>query len=239
MTYQQGQAGRATTGTTGRKEIPRPTQAALWALSNGRCYAPACTAPVVVEVDPGVYRKNAVVAHIYGVKPGAARHRPGLSVAERDSFTNLLLLCLPHSAEVDDTKTGAAKYPPETLRGWKQQHEATHGAALAALGSIDEEKLTELLVGAFTPPLKRLQEIADQLEETGTLNATTVGELRQIVEMLSTDRPDASTARSLTYAAEVFSSLDLKATARHLAGAAEMLNASSRRPGRYGSEYYG
>jgi hypothetical protein len=41
-----------------RKSIPAATEAALWALSNGQCYAPDCTAPVVVEVRPGVYRKE-------------------------------------------------------------------------------------------------------------------------------------------------------------------------------------
>ena len=51
-----------------RKRMLAATEAALWALSNGRCYAPGCMAPVVVEVRPGVYRKNAQIAHIRGVR---------------------------------------------------------------------------------------------------------------------------------------------------------------------------
>src|SRR5258707_706100 len=53
--------GRKTvTRVTGyRKNITPATQAALWTLSNGRCYAPGCTFPVVFEIRPGVYRKNA------------------------------------------------------------------------------------------------------------------------------------------------------------------------------------
>jgi hypothetical protein len=53
-----------------RKPVSPATVAALWTLSNGHCYAPGCTAPVVVEVRPGVYRKNAQVAHIHGVRAG-------------------------------------------------------------------------------------------------------------------------------------------------------------------------
>lgn len=54
-----------------RRGISPATEAAFWALSNGRCYAPGCTAPVVVEVRAGVYRKNAQIAHIRGfARPG-------------------------------------------------------------------------------------------------------------------------------------------------------------------------
>ena len=58
-----------------RPSIPAATQAALWALSNGTCYAPGCTVPVVLEVRPDVYRKNAQIAHNVGVAPGSPRHR--------------------------------------------------------------------------------------------------------------------------------------------------------------------
>ena len=52
--------------------------AALWTVSNGRCYAPGCIMPVVLEVRPGVYQKNSQVAHIYGIRPGAPRYMPGM-----------------------------------------------------------------------------------------------------------------------------------------------------------------
>ncbi len=77
-----------------RKNIPAATQAALWALSSGRCCAPGCPSPVIVEVRAGVCRKNAQIGHIYGVKPGAPRLRADTPDEERDAFANLLLLCL-------------------------------------------------------------------------------------------------------------------------------------------------
>jgi hypothetical protein len=160
-----------------RRNIPAATQAALWALSSGRCYAPGCPYPVVVEIRAGVYRKNAQIGHIYGVRPGAARFSSQIPDEVRDSFTNLLLLCLPHHGEVDDKKTGAKLYPPKTLREWKIRHEGSNGPALAVLGQVDEDSIAELLTGAFSPPIERLQSIARQLEQTGTLNAAAVQEL--------------------------------------------------------------
>ena len=187
-----------------RRKIPAATEAALWALSNGHCYAPGCSAPVVVEVRPGAYRKNAQIAHIRGVR--APRHDPALTEAECAAFSNLLVLRLPHHGEVDDRKTGETLYPPPVLLQWKADHEGANGPALAALGPVSEETLTSLLLSVFSPPVKRLQQIADQLEQTGTLNADTVAQLRQIVRVMDTApaRTDMFTAEMLADAAAVF-----------------------------------
>jgi hypothetical protein len=61
-------------------------------------------APVVVEVRAGVYSKHAQITHIRGVR--APQYDPALSRVACASFTNLLILCLPHHGEVDDKKTG-------------------------------------------------------------------------------------------------------------------------------------
>jgi hypothetical protein len=119
------------------------------------------------------------------VRPGAACYQAGLQPEQRDSFTNLLLLCLPHHEEVDDEQTGEQLYPPEVLRRWKIEHEGSSGPALAALGPIDPDLLTALLTAVFTPPLDRLDTITKRLEETGTANAQTVVELKQVLAVLS------------------------------------------------------
>lgn len=207
-----------------RKAITQATQAALWVLSNRLCYAPACTIPVIVEVRPGVYRKNAQVAHVYGIRPGTPRFKNELPDEERDAFSNLLL-CLAHHSEIDDEKTGEELYPPELLIKWKLDHEGKNGPALAALGTISEEDLTKLLVDAFAPPVERLQAIANQLEKTGTLTVETVAELRQIVGVL-TDAPaspDSRTARNLVYAAEILGRGSFGKAATSLAYAAQKL----------------
>ena len=206
-----------------RKKIHPATEAALWALSNGRCYASGCPFPVVVEVRPCVYRKNAQVAHIKGVR--APRFDSSLTPEQSAAFSNLLILCLPHHAEVDDLKTGEKHYPVELLRQWKIEHEGSSGAELAKLGSIDEETLTDLLLEVFAPPVERLQQIADQLEKTGKINAQTVGELQQVIDVMidSPYRPDPDVAAVLAEAAEVYGSRRFLQAAESLAEAADLL----------------
>ena len=207
-----------------RMSIPAATEAALWALSNGRCYAPGCPAPVVVEVRPDVYRKNAQIAHIRGVR--APRYDPKLSPAACASFGNLLILCLPHHGEVDDKKTGETLYPVETLTQWKTDHEGANGPALAALGPVDEETLTGLLTEVFSPPARRLQQIADQLEKTGTLTARTLVQLRQVIRVLNAEPAgiSADTAEMLAYAAGVFGKSRFSDAVEQLGAAADTLS---------------
>ena len=88
-------------GAGERKTLTPAMLAALWTVSNGRCYAPGCPHPVVFEVRPGHFQKNSQVAHIYGVRPRAPRYQHDLPAQERDSFENLLLLCPAHREEVD------------------------------------------------------------------------------------------------------------------------------------------
>jgi hypothetical protein len=128
---------------------------------------------------------------------------------------------------------------------------------LAALGPI-EDSLTELLLSVFTPPVKRLQQIADQLEKTGTLNAETVAQLRDVVEAMrrAPGSPDIRAAALLANAAEVYSSRSfhtaasqlgqaaevlggrsLHDTAARLSGAAEMITSAAASMGRHGREY--
>jgi len=212
-------------GGGGRRTINAATVAALWSLSSGYCYAPGCPSPVVVQVRPGVYRKNVQVAHIYGVRPNAPRHRPGMAVKERDTFANLLLLCRAHHDEIDDPRTGEQEYPPERLRGWKERHEGDNGPALAALGAVSEDALLGYLEKAFRPPLKRLDEITDRLEQTGTLNAEALTELRQVVDALQggSGRFDWRLADSLSTSAELLGSRQFRRTVDMLSAAADQL----------------
>jgi hypothetical protein len=209
-----------------RRKISAPVDAALWALSNGFCYAPGCVSPVIVEVRPGVPRKNAQVAHIYGVERNAPRYRAGMSVTERDSWPNLLLLCLPHHSEIDDPTTGEQLYSPDKLRGWKTKHEGSNGTVLASeIGHVKDDMLIGALEQLFSSPVERLQQIADQLERTGTLNVQTVEELRQVITVLTDTpaAPDFRTAALLMEAAEALGNLDLRRTASNLMEGAGML----------------
>lgn len=151
--------------------------------------------PAVVETQPGVYRKNLQIAHIFGIRKGSPRHDLLPPGEDRNSFKYLLLLCLPHHSDIDDPRTGEKEYPPERLLRMKAEREGGHAAALAELGAIGEEELTELLLRVFQRPLDRLNEIADRLERTGEASAATVAELRQVAEVLADApaKPDSDT----------------------------------------------
>lgn len=209
-----------------RPSIPAATQAALWALSNGTCYAPGCPFPVVHEVRPGVYKKNAQIAHIHGVN--GPRTAPSLSIEQRDSFSNLLLLCLAHHGEVDDKTYGEKMYPADLLRRWKAEREGGNSAALAILNVPNEEALFDYLTSIFESPIKRLESIADQLNKTGALNAASVAELQQVVLLLNNSNVgvDNRTAMTLATAAEVLAGLSLDRTATQLMNAADLLSSS-------------
>jgi hypothetical protein len=207
-----------------RKSIQAATQAALWTISNGKCYAPACPFPVIVEVRPGVYKKNAQIAHISGVR--APRYRPGMSVEERDSSKNLLLLCLAHHAEVDDKKYGERLYPPEKLQEWKTNHEGEHGSILKMIGPVDVDTFMDRLATVFEPPTRRLEAIAEQLEKTGKLNATAVAELRVISSALRENPigPDPRAVGQLVDAITMLGGQDFPRTVAQLMDAATLMH---------------
>jgi hypothetical protein len=206
-----------------RKKITPATQAALWTLSNGRCYAPECLSPVVMEIRPGAYRKNAQIAHIHGVS--APRYKENMTAEECAAFSNLLLLCLPHHSEVDDRLTGERFYPPDLLHKWKADHEGSNGPALAALGPVGDDILIEMLLDAFSPPLERLEQIADQLDATGTITAQTVIELRQVIDVMTISPMglNARIASAMVDAAGVYGSHGFREATLALSHAADVL----------------
>jgi hypothetical protein len=63
------------------------------------------------------------MAHICGDKPGSNRHDPRQSEAQRDDYTNLILLCPTHHALVD-RRENEAEYPASVLLQMKATHEA-------------------------------------------------------------------------------------------------------------------
>lgn len=204
-----------------RKNIPPGTLAALWTVSNGRCYAPGCPIPVVLEVRPGVFQKNAQVAHVFGVKPGAARFQGALPDEVRDSFQNLLLLCLAHHAEVDSDEDF---YPPERLWKWKTEHEGANGEILAPLQFRNPDQAIALLVEIAEPALDRLEHVTDRLERTGQVTAETVAELKAIIAVMSdTGMLGSDEVGQLMFAAEVLTGGSLEETASQLFYAAQVL----------------
>lgn len=118
------------------------TERALYQLCEGTCYAPDCDAPAIRFVESDPY-SNLEIAHIHGAHPGSPRYDPDMSDDDRASFDNLLLLCKPHHELVDRRKPD--EYPPETLRRWKDEREASSIGHVDALAGITDAQLEGLL----------------------------------------------------------------------------------------------
>lgn len=89
------------------------------------------------------------MAHICGDKPGANRHDAGQTVAERDDYQNLILLCPTHHRLID-RKENEATYTVKVLLAMKADHEAR------VLARLDEEpmKTKADIARAILPPLE-------------------------------------------------------------------------------------
>jgi hypothetical protein len=66
---------------------------------------------------------NAEIAQISGMSPGLPRFEAGMSSAEANSFSNLLLLCKAHHAVVD--RNSSNQYTTNLLQAWKREREAS------------------------------------------------------------------------------------------------------------------
>lgn len=133
------------------------TEKALFLLSQGCCYYPDCSAPVIEMVQPLVPVVNVHIAHICGAKPGSARYDPAMSDAERASFANVILLCKPHHDLVDRIQLD--EHPAELLRTWKTSREDDTLAALGGLQGLTEDRLTEMIEHAVAAvgPVRTVQ----------------------------------------------------------------------------------
>ena len=98
---------------------PEPTTATVKRLYGRafRCARPDCSRPLYKQNnDTGDLALNSRVAHIHARRTGGPRWIE-MSAEENRSDTNLLLLCIEHSYEVDELPD---LYPADLLRDWKQ-----------------------------------------------------------------------------------------------------------------------
>jgi len=85
----------------------------LFAASSNCCSYPGCRQEMVTENESVIGE----ICHITASSPSGPRFNPALTEEERDSFTNLILLCPTHHKLVDDD---TARYTPDLLRDFKQ-----------------------------------------------------------------------------------------------------------------------
>jgi hypothetical protein len=101
--------------------IPDKDKKELCLKSGNRCAFPNCHRILVVD-DPinGNDSIVAVMAHIKGEKPGAARYDDSLPEKERNKYDNLILICPTCHKIIDDQEN---IYTIEKLYKIKQEHE--------------------------------------------------------------------------------------------------------------------
>ncbi|MBF0268775.1 MAG: hypothetical protein HQL44_09290 [Alphaproteobacteria bacterium] len=107
--------------SVGRKYTEREIKL-LFGLSGNQCAHPDCTNPIISSATPE--SDKAVlgqICHIYAAADNGPRGKPGLTEDERNGLDNLILLCGHHHILIDKQHE---TYPAETLKNWKQSHEA-------------------------------------------------------------------------------------------------------------------
>lgn len=111
-----------------------------------RCAKPDCQEPLYrMNNDTGEWILNSTVAHIHARRENGPRWDPDMSEAENRDAANLLLLCQPHSFEIDATP---GHFPPDLLRQWKQAQLDEH-ASLGKQWTINDAEVAEVIAVSF------------------------------------------------------------------------------------------
>lgn len=103
----------------------------LYARSSNRCAFPNCCAPIILD---GVAVGE--ICHIKARRKTGPRYDASLSAAERDEFSNLLLLCRTCHKLVD---ADPARFTPEVLANMKRSHESIAGCEITPDMARDAE----------------------------------------------------------------------------------------------------
>lgn len=188
-------------GLMGGRNYTEATKKALFALSLGRCYEPSCpeqvvrmageTAIVVVEI-----------AHISAASPKGPRWRSSMTAAERQGFSNLILLCSFHHKLIDRKPSGDS-YKVATLKEWKEEREKGFGDKLThlteeTLRDVLSENLESVILETRSTLLAAIERVRIVAKDSGEM-------LKTLVEStLGGPRLDPDAVARLTESARVF-----------------------------------
>jgi hypothetical protein len=134
---------------------------ALIHFADGTCYWPGCPEPVMRTSANG-FRLALQIAHIRAVSPGGPRYDTSMSKEERNSFSNIMLLCYFHHTEIDANEQ---RYPVEVLREWKEARVSRRQETLPNSVYLTEESLQNLIVGAFSDRDNEIRDTLSRLED--------------------------------------------------------------------------
>jgi hypothetical protein len=144
----------------------------LFNMSGHYCAYPSCVTPIFAREGAEVALLGQI-AHIEGLSDEGPRSNPGLTLAERNSYSNLVVLCPTHHVLVDSLDS---LFDVATVQGWKTDAERSTAERLS-VGSLDIS-FTELalvcdaLASGYTG-IPSTEMVAVQVEEKMAANGLT------------------------------------------------------------------
>ncbi|MET9615402.1 hypothetical protein [Kitasatospora indigofera] len=146
-----------------RRNYSSGTIAGLLTLARGGCYWPGCKEPTIrmVEGDPV---QNLQIAHIRALEDNGPRAEVTWSEAERNHFSNLILLCTVHHKVIDSSRS--EEFSIELLLEWKKSREADGFDALEGLGDLTKADLGELVREAQAEFVERVGPALDEFAKS-------------------------------------------------------------------------
>jgi hypothetical protein len=91
---------------------------------------------------------NSRVAHIHARRPRGPRWLPGMSSEENRAPENLLLMCIPHSYEIDSDET---RFPADLLRRWREAQLQEYLDVRQAW-TLNDDQVAEIVRLSFDSP---------------------------------------------------------------------------------------
>ncbi len=123
-----------------KKQIGSKDQKILWARAAGLCSI--CREKLTFVEDADAAGTLGEMCHIVGEKTSAARGKSLLLLSQRNTYTNLILLCANHHKEIDKR---VSKYPIELLHKIKDDHERWVTENLASSMDPDDMVYSDLI----------------------------------------------------------------------------------------------
>ncbi|MEU3268091.1 MULTISPECIES: hypothetical protein [Streptomyces] len=115
----------------------------------------------MVEGDP---IQNLQIAHVRALEDNGPRADATWAEAQRNHFSNLILLCNVHHKVVDGPRSD--EFPVEVLLDWKSAREADGVDALEGLGDLTKADLGELIREAQAEFVDRLGPALDEFAQS-------------------------------------------------------------------------
>ena len=118
-----------------------------------RCGHPKCRKLLYRMNDAtGDLTLNSTVAHVHARRENAPRWNASMSEDDNRSESNLILLCLEHSSEVDNVPD---EYPAEQMQAWKvtirNEYDRFHQSWTITEDQVAEVFATSFSVREFAP----------------------------------------------------------------------------------------